>query len=319
MATKYVDLEALKHYNEKAKETFVKKELKTDSEDQYKVLSDNNLTDELVQKIHNAGDSGFNGQYDSLKNKPKINGVEIGENTTLTELDVVEGKIEDGDTGVASIKNDKTGGVMSYKPSEGKSGLVAVDSGSNSAAKAKVMMRVIDEAYTGVNVFGTDEGFYYRKGTGLAVDPQEEIVVKKDIANLATSESIEQTYAKSAKVTEDIATAKQEAVEEATAEAKKLVTGAFVYKGSSLFASLPTPSADNVGHVYNVTDQFITDDKFDVQSQTYPAGTNVVIYDAGGESYKYDVFTGFIDTSTFMLKTDVESVSNDEIDQLFSE
>lgn len=319
MATKYVALEQLQHYNEKVGETFVKKELKTDSEDEYKVLSDNNLTDELVQKIHNAGDSGFNGQYDSLKNKPKINGVEIGTETSLTDLDVVEGVIEDGEDGVATIKNDKTGGVMSYKPTTGKAGLVAVDTGKNSDAQAKVMLRVVDGDYNGVAVYGNDNGFYYRKGTGLATDAKDEIVTKRDIEGVATTAEIEKTYAKSEKVTEDIETAKQEAIEEATAEAKKIATGAFTFKGSVAFEGLPTPSAENVGSVYNVNEKFTTDDKFETQQQAYPAGTNVVVYDAGGESYKFDVFTGFIDTSLFLEKTDIESVTNQEIDAMFTE
>lgn len=35
-------------------------------------LSQNNLTDELVTKINNAGDSSFSGNYDDLTNKPDI-------------------------------------------------------------------------------------------------------------------------------------------------------------------------------------------------------------------------------------------------------
>ena len=64
----------------------VDKEFKTGSQSQYKVLSDNNLTDELVTKINNAGDSSFSGNYGDLKGKPSINGHELasGENTLET-------------------------------------------------------------------------------------------------------------------------------------------------------------------------------------------------------------------------------------------
>lgn len=55
----------------------VDKEFKTGSSSQYKVLSDNNLTDELVTKINNAGDSSFSGNYSDLKGKPSINGHEL--------------------------------------------------------------------------------------------------------------------------------------------------------------------------------------------------------------------------------------------------
>lgn len=52
--------------------TKVDKEFKTGSSSDYKVLSDNNLTDELVTKINNAGDSSFSGNYNDLTNKPDL-------------------------------------------------------------------------------------------------------------------------------------------------------------------------------------------------------------------------------------------------------
>lgn len=64
----------------------VDKEFKTGSQSQYKVLSDNNLTDELLTKINNAGDSSFSGNYGDLRSKPSINGHELasGENSLET-------------------------------------------------------------------------------------------------------------------------------------------------------------------------------------------------------------------------------------------
>lgn len=53
-----------------------------------KGLSTNDLTDELKQKILNAGDSTFDGQYASLVGKPSINSVELNGNKTLTELGI---------------------------------------------------------------------------------------------------------------------------------------------------------------------------------------------------------------------------------------
>lgn len=54
-----------------------------------KGLSTNDLTDELKQKILDAGSSSFDGQYTSLIGKPSINGVELksGANT-LAELGI---------------------------------------------------------------------------------------------------------------------------------------------------------------------------------------------------------------------------------------
>lgn len=51
-----------------------------------KGLSTNDLTDELVQKINNAGDSSFSGDYDDLNYKPSIEGHDLigGENSAAS-------------------------------------------------------------------------------------------------------------------------------------------------------------------------------------------------------------------------------------------
>lgn len=63
--------------------------------------------------------------------------------------------------------------------------------------------------------------------------------------------------------------------------------GAYVAKGSVAFASLPAVrTADMVGFVYNVTDDFTTTADFiEGAGKKYPAGTNVVIVDASTVSY----------------------------------
>jgi len=53
-----------------------------------KGLSTNDLTNELLEKLMNAGDSTFSGVYADLTNKPKINGVELGTNNTLADLGI---------------------------------------------------------------------------------------------------------------------------------------------------------------------------------------------------------------------------------------
>ena len=78
-----------------------------------------------------------------------------------------------------------------------------------------------------------------------------------------------------------------------------------VYKpaGSVAFASLPTPGADNLGNVYNVTDEFTTDDRFvEGTGQEYPAGTNVAVVETSNEpaTYKFDVMSGFVDLSGYL-------------------
>ena len=77
MAYKHLDKTGLTQLWAKIKEKFVLKEHKTGSSTEYKVLSDNNLTDDLKEKILNAGDSSFDGQYTSLTGKPSIEGHEL--------------------------------------------------------------------------------------------------------------------------------------------------------------------------------------------------------------------------------------------------
>lgn len=91
------------------------------------------------------------------------------------------------------------------------------------------------------------------------------------------------------------------------AETDDKINGALssVYKpaGSVAFASLPTPGADNLGNVYNVTDEFTTDDRFvEGTGQEYPAGTNVAVVETSSEpaTYKFDVMSGFVDLSGYL-------------------
>ena len=83
----YLDKTGLTNLWTKIKEKFVVKEFKTGSSSEYKVLSDNNLTDDLKEKILNAGDSSFDGQYTSLTGKPSIEGHELASgNQTAASL-----------------------------------------------------------------------------------------------------------------------------------------------------------------------------------------------------------------------------------------
>lgn len=51
-----------------------------------KGLSTNDLTDELLEKLNNAGDSSFTGIYGDLTGKPTINGVEVNGTMTLEQI-----------------------------------------------------------------------------------------------------------------------------------------------------------------------------------------------------------------------------------------
>lgn len=111
MATKFINLNNLATFLAKLKTLFVAKELKTGSTNTYKVLSDNNLTDELVAKIKNAGDSTFSGAYADLTGKPAIGGKEIASgNQTAASL----GLATPTDV-TAAANNARTGAVNDIK------------------------------------------------------------------------------------------------------------------------------------------------------------------------------------------------------------
>lgn len=71
---KYLDSNGLLYVWNKIVAKFQAKELKTGSTTDYKVLSDNNLTNELVEKINAAGTSNFSGKYADLEGTPDLSG-----------------------------------------------------------------------------------------------------------------------------------------------------------------------------------------------------------------------------------------------------
>lgn len=99
---------------------------------------------------------------------------------------------------------------------------------------------------------------------------------------------------------------------------KSDVTGVYKAKGNLVSANLNASSltANNLGWVFNITDEFTIDENFleyDASNpKTYPAGTNVVIVQATPDTYKFDVLSGFIDTSTFATDSTVVHKAGEE-------
>lgn len=86
-----------------------------------KGLSSNDLTDELLQKINNAGSSSFDGDYNSLTNQPQINGIALTGNKTLEDLGITKA-ITDAIGQVTQISFE-TFSSFSALPSVGKAGV----------------------------------------------------------------------------------------------------------------------------------------------------------------------------------------------------
>ena len=114
----------------------------------------------------------------------------------------------------------------------------------------------------------------------------------------------------------------QDAVTVAQLNAAKL--GALKPSGSIAFASLPaTPSADDLNKIWNITDAFTTTSNFvEGSGKSYPAGTNVAVINVGtaaDPSYKFDAYSGVIDTSNFLTKTGLASGTGSATDNAMTQ
>lgn len=93
---------------------------------------------------------------------------------------------------------------------------------------------------------------------------------------------------------------------------------ALVYKGSCAFADLPALEAENVGHVYNVTDPFVTTANFiEGAGHSYAAGQNVAVAEDSEGVYRYDVLAQPIDLSGYVQAEDMHEITNEEFDALW--
>ena len=184
MAYDYLNKTGLTKLWEKIGGKFVAKEHKTGSDSEYKVLSDNNLTDELKQKILNAGDSTFDGQYTSLTGKPSIEGHELASgNQTAASLGLatpsdistatadmatqtwVEGKGYATTTNVNTLINQAVSTV--YTP---KGSLADISTLITLATSGKVGdVYNISSEFTTTNVFIEGIGKKYPAGTNIVL------------------------------------------------------------------------------------------------------------------------------------------------------
>lgn len=80
------------------------------------------------------------------------------------------------------------------------------------------------------------------------------------------------------------------------------LSGAYIFKGSSTFANLPSSLTEAMtGYVYNMSEEFTTDSRFiEGAGKTYPAGTNVAVANVSSTStadMKFDVIGSFVDVA----------------------
>ena len=89
------------------------------------------------------------------------------------------------------------------------------------------------------------------------------------------------------------------------------ISSVYTPQGSIPFASLPqTPSANELGYVWNISDAFSTDSRFlEGAGTVFAVGTNVGVIENSG-SYYYDILGAIVDLSNYVTKTQVATSSS---------
>lgn len=66
---------------------------------------------------------------------------------------------------------------------------------------------------------------------------------------------------------------------------------------------------ENVGKVYNITQEFTTDSEHfvDGSEKKYPAGTDVAVVESDVGVYKFNVLSGFVDLSDYLETKDFQT------------
>lgn len=85
--------------------------------------------------------------------------------------------------------------------------------------------------------------------------------------------------------------------------------------GSTTFESLPELNAAAEGKVYNISNDFTTNDNFvDGPGKKFPAGTNVVCIEESDGVFKWDVLTGVTDLSAYATTEYVDGELEKKVD-----
>ena len=172
----YLDKVGLSEVWTRITSLFVRKEHKTGSDSEWKVLSDNNLTDELKQKILDAGTGSFTGNYADLIGKPSIEGHEVaGGNQTAASL----GLATPGDITTATANMATTTWVqgLGYQTQQNVSDAVSAATtdmatqtwvGSQGYQNASQVSSAVSSATSGMATQTWVEGQDYQTGTEVS-------------------------------------------------------------------------------------------------------------------------------------------------------
>lgn len=279
MAVKFVGLEQLKYFQSKLKDLVVIKEHKTGSEDEWKVLSDNNLTDAMVTKLNDKS-------YNSLINKPAIDGKELNSTSTSTDLGLAK-KIE-----LPKPASTALTGVV--KP-DGVT-IDVLEDGTISVHELSSYLKSEEAASTYLTQSDAELTYDTKENTALLLPKTEAsstYATKTELSEYATSENL--------------GTSIEQAKSELETKIESAVSSVYTPKGSITFDQLPEPSQEIEGDVYNISDAFsIVDGSNWVEGVggPFPAGTNVVCINID-EAYKWDIIGGFVDLTNYVKTEDL--------------
>lgn len=290
---KYLDLNGVSHLKSKFESEFVAKE-------NGKGLSTNDYTD---------------------AEKTKLSGIATG-----AQVNVIESVTVNGTTATISGKNAsvtiETGKIDSISVN-GTTQTIDANKNVNITVPTKTSDLTNDSnfavdgsyVHTDNNYTTTEKNKLSGIASGAEVNKIDTIKVN-GIAQTITSKAVDITVPTNVSdLTND--SGYQTASEVSSAIDAK-ISSTYKAKGSVAFANLPALSSANEGSVYNVIDAFTTTNDFvEGAGSSYPAGTNVVIINTTGSTYKYDVLAGFVDLSNYVLSSELIAITNSEIDTLF--
>ena len=253
-----------------------------------------------------ANDSGFITQEQvpegavASNTTPKMDGTAaVGVETSFARGD----HVHPSDTSKANIA-DVYAKTQTYSKTEiDEKGFLVASDIANKADKATTLAGYgIADAYTKtevdnkVNAKADSANVYTKTETYTQTEVDSKLNLKANSATTLSGYGITNAYTKS--------------------EVDGKLSAVYKPAGNTLFANLPTPSASNLGNVYNMTDAFTTDSRFiDSEPTQYPIGTNVVVVQVE-DAYYFDVLAGFVDLSGYLEVSDMVAITNQEIDTI---
>lgn len=243
---------------------------------------------ELKQVIEAGGGGGGTTNYNNLSNKPQVNGITLSGNKTAADLSLVLAEV-------------------------GK-GLSTNDYSNEEKTKVANLLTAIEGILTGSDIdsFGDVETALSAIKDGSEIDSFGDVEValldKADTSDLGTAAAKDSTNAVTSGSTDLVESG---AVKDAIDAA---VAAAYHHAGTKTVAQLTHDLliASNEGNVYNITDSGTTTSDFiEGIGKTIDEGSNVGICKVGN-TYMFDLLSGFVDTTNFVQKSQTAGLLNND-------